>query len=159
VGAFIHPHSPVLAAVSPMLCPPLAVASTEPCPGAPDGGPLRLWGPYSLPESSLGSSSSLPEPTTGWFLHWAQPWGPECGAPEAVAAPIHFQSPTLAAPTPPLAPHMADSSTGHSSGATDGGSHETVGPYLFPESSPGSRTSHLGPISGWFLHWALPWSP
>jgi len=39
-------------------------------------GPLWLWEPLPTSRVSLGSSFSDHEPTTGWFLHWAQPWGP-----------------------------------------------------------------------------------
>jgi len=57
-------YIPALAAVSPVPCPPLIYS--------PTGGP---------PHSSLGNSSTLPEPTTGCFPRWTLSCGPRWAQP------------------------------------------------------------------------------
>jgi len=48
VGAPIHFQSPALAAAAPTLAPHLTGSSSGPSPGAPVGGPLRLWEPLPV---------------------------------------------------------------------------------------------------------------
>jgi len=50
-----------------------SVPPLGPAFGPQMGGPLWLWNPYALPESSLGSSYSNFVPTAGWFL--GRCWG------------------------------------------------------------------------------------
>jgi len=122
VGAPTHFQSPVLAAVPPILSPPLAGFSTSSSPGSPDGGgPRAVGAPTRFHCPTLAAvppplAPPLADSSTGPG-HGAS----DGGTPEAVVAPTLFQSLALAAAHPILSPPLAGSSTSPSPGSPDGG--------------------------------------
>jgi len=116
-----------LAAVSPILAPPLAGSSTGPSPGAPEGlAPAAVGAPiHSHSQVVAAAPPSLSPPLAGSSTG-PSPGDSEGVAPEAVGAPIYPQSPFLAELSPILSPPLSGYASGPSPGAPDWGPPDAV---------------------------------
>jgi len=88
VGAPVHLPSPVLSAVPPVLCPPLAGSSTRPCPGAPVGRAHEAVGaPTHFQSPVLAAVPPILTPALAGSSTLPSPGAPDGGTHEAVGPP------------------------------------------------------------------------